>query len=161
MSPARYTYLLCLCALAQASPPPSAHSVQNEDPCDPPDKGNPDCLLLHSVFFEFPSSDAMAHCTNDKKGDDSTEQCVCARAMRSQVYRSFGLAMGVTGAGNQQRWGKVVPSVVRAAWDYPEPSKTKPCPPLDALHIHAFDWEPTPTREEAEMFVELLERLGA
>lgn len=64
-----------------------------------------------------------------------------------------------TGSGNQQRWGKVVPAVVCAAWDYPEPSKTKPCPPLDALHIHAFDWEPTPTREEAEMFVKLLERL--
>ena len=127
----------------------------------PPDKGNPDCLLLHSVFFEFPSYDATAYCTNDKNSDESTEQCVCAGVMRSQVFRGFGLAMGVTGAGNLQRWGKVVPAVVRAAWDYPEPPKTKPCPSLNALHIEAFDWEPMPTFEEAIMFVHLLERLNA
>ena len=136
-------------------------SFQDEDPRNPPDKGNPDCLLLHHVLFDFHSSDAEDHCTNDRKGDGSTAKCVCARAMRSQVYRGFGLAMGVTGAGNQQRWGKVVPAVVRAAWDYPEPPKVEPCPPLDALHIEAFDSEPNPASSEAKMFVDLLERLNA
>jgi hypothetical protein len=134
---------------------------QDEGDTSPPDRANPDLLRLCLLLFEPNPIEALDHCRNPLLPGSSEPKCTCSRVMRSQQYRAYAMAMGVRGGGNQIQWKKVLPDALRAAWNYTEPSKQVPCPPLPSAHIEAWEREPDPTMESAKLFIALLERLSA
>jgi hypothetical protein len=79
--------------------------------------------------------------------------------MRSQLYRTYAVAMRVRGAGNQHQWGEVLPAALRAAWNYTEYDKQPPCPPLPSADIEAREREPDLTIQSAKLFIAVLEHL--
>ena len=75
---------------------------------NPPDRGNPDLLRLCL-------NEALDHCKNPSMPGSNEPKCICSRAMRSQQYRAYAVAMRIRGAGNQLQWGEVLPAALRAA----------------------------------------------
>jgi len=111
--------------------------------------------FLTKVLFKIDVDEALLHCSNERL---SGVKSVCSRVMRSQVYRQIGLAMGFHGANNQAKWKGPVLAFVRAAWGFPEPARTMPCPPLHPLDVKAYTEEADPTQEVVDRFGAVLER---
>jgi hypothetical protein len=89
---------------------------QDEDDTNPPDRGNPDLLRLFLFLFDLGPNEALDHCKNPSMPGSNEHKCICSRAMRSQQYRAYAVAMRVRGAGNKLQWGEVLPVALRAAW---------------------------------------------
>ena len=129
--------------------------LQGGDHMDPEDRSNPDMVQFANALFEMELEDVKEHCGNEKF---QGEKCVCSRSMRAQSYRALALAMNFRGMNNQVKWAKPVLAFFRAAWNYEEDKKAA-CAPLPEAHLKAWADEPTPTEDEVQLFVQVLERV--
>jgi hypothetical protein len=124
-----------------------------------PTGGNPDLLRLCLFLFDLEPNEALDQFKNPSMPGFNEPKCICSRAMRSQQYRAYAVAMRVRGAGNQLQWGEVLTVALWAAWNYPEYDKQPPCPSLPSADTAAWEREPDPAMENAKLFITVLERL--
>lgn len=89
---------------------------------------------------------------------------MCAKVLRSQVYRNMALIMGhrKPGRANQAVWDPAPLAFVRGCWNQDaDIASGDMCPPLLPDILRAYEEEATPSVQVGHDFLLMMVRIGA